>query len=169
MLPSYIKSASESVHQLYGTSEAQSYLDYLEELAHPTIYFVQYIMSRAASDIGDMSGVDWRTSTSITTNIGASITDITSTTSWTSWPLEEAGHREELCRVPHQAWCYLHRTTINGHQGHLQQFEEPVLLPDLHRAIILRYFRACPTTSEWLKDPTVDRAHEYNLPWQHDR
>ena len=44
LLPSYIKSASESVHQLYSTSEAQSYLDYLEELAHPTIYFVQYIM-----------------------------------------------------------------------------------------------------------------------------
>ena len=57
LLPSYFKSASESVHQLYRTSEAQSYLDYLEELAHPTIYLVQYIMSRAASDIGDMGGV----------------------------------------------------------------------------------------------------------------
>ena len=56
LLPSYIKSASESVHQLYGTSEARSYLDYLEELAHPTAYFLQYIMSRAPSDIGDISG-----------------------------------------------------------------------------------------------------------------
>ena len=35
LLPSYIKSASKSVHQLYGTAEAQSYLEYLEELAHP--------------------------------------------------------------------------------------------------------------------------------------
>ena len=57
LLPSYIKSASESVHQLYGTSEAWSYLQYLEESAHPTVYFLQYIMSRAPSDIGDVSGV----------------------------------------------------------------------------------------------------------------
>ena len=57
-LPSYIKSASESVHQLYRTSpEAQSYLKYLEELAHPTIHLRQYIMSRAASDIGDIGAV----------------------------------------------------------------------------------------------------------------
>ena len=48
LLPSYIKSASESVHQLYGTSEAWSYLKYFEELAHPTVYFLEYIMSRAA-------------------------------------------------------------------------------------------------------------------------
>ena len=47
LLPSYIKSASESVHQLYRASpEAQNYLDYFEELAHPTIHFIQYIMSR---------------------------------------------------------------------------------------------------------------------------
>ena len=57
LLPSYIKSASESVHQLYGTSEAWSYLEYLEKLAHPTVYLLEYIMSRAASDIGDVSGV----------------------------------------------------------------------------------------------------------------
>ena len=47
-----LKSASESVHQLYGTSEAWSYLEYIEELAHPTVYLLQYIVSR-----GDVSGV----------------------------------------------------------------------------------------------------------------
>ena len=56
-LPSYLKSASESVHQLYGASEAWSYLEHIEELAHPTAYFLEYIMSRAPSDIGDVSGV----------------------------------------------------------------------------------------------------------------
>ena len=57
LLPSYLKSASESVHQLYGASEALSYLEYIEELAHAAVYFLEYIMSRAASDIGDISGV----------------------------------------------------------------------------------------------------------------
>ena len=56
-LPSYIISASESVHQLRGSSEAWSYLEYIEELAHPTVYFLEYVVSRAASDIGDVSGV----------------------------------------------------------------------------------------------------------------
>ena len=57
LLPSYLKSASESVHQLYGASEALSYLEYIEELAHPAIYLLEYIMSRAPSDIGDVNGV----------------------------------------------------------------------------------------------------------------
>ena len=57
LLPSYLKSASESVHQLYGASEALSYLEYIEELAHPAAYLLEYIMSRAASDSGDVSGV----------------------------------------------------------------------------------------------------------------
>ena len=57
MLPSYIKSASEGVHQLHRTSpEAYSYLDYLEHFAQPTVHLLQYITSRAASDIGDIGG-----------------------------------------------------------------------------------------------------------------
>ena len=56
LLPSYIKSASESVHQLHRTSpEAYSYLDYLDHLAHLTVQFCQYIMSKAASDINDIA------------------------------------------------------------------------------------------------------------------
>ena len=57
LLPSYLKSASESVHQLYGASEALGYLEHIEELAHPTAYLLEHIMSRAASDIGDVNGV----------------------------------------------------------------------------------------------------------------
>ena len=57
LLPSYLKSASESVHQLYGASEALSYLEYIEDLAQPAAYLLEYIMSRAASDSGDISGV----------------------------------------------------------------------------------------------------------------
>ena len=61
LLPSYIKSASESVHQLYRTSpEAYRYLDYLEQLAHPTVQFCKYIVSmtaKAASGIGDIGGL----------------------------------------------------------------------------------------------------------------
>ena len=45
LLPSYLKSASESVHQLYGASEALSYLEDIEELAHPAVYLLEYIMS----------------------------------------------------------------------------------------------------------------------------
>ena len=57
LLPSYLKSASESVHQLHSASEALNYLEYIEELAHPAAYFLEYIMSRPASDVGDVSGV----------------------------------------------------------------------------------------------------------------
>ena len=57
LLPSYLKSASESVQQLYGASEDLSYIEYIEELAHPAAYLLEYIMSRAALDIGDVSGV----------------------------------------------------------------------------------------------------------------
>ena len=57
LLPSYLKSASESVHQLHSASEALSYLECIEELAHPAAYLLEYIMSRAPSDIGDISGV----------------------------------------------------------------------------------------------------------------
>ena len=50
LLPSYLKSGSE----------AYSYLEYIEQLAHPTFKLCQYITSittRAASDIGDIGGV----------------------------------------------------------------------------------------------------------------
>ena len=49
-----------------------------------------------------------------TTDIGTSITGITATTSWTLGRPQEAWHYEQLFGVPHQAWCHLHRTTING-------------------------------------------------------
>ena len=86
LLPSYLKSASESVHQLYGASEALSYLEYFEELAHPATYLLEYIMSRAASDIGDISGVmGGRPQPPYHSYISACIAiTSTSVTSWTS-------------------------------------------------------------------------------------
>ena len=83
-MPSYIKSASKSVHQLHRTSpKAYSYLDYLDHLAHPTGQFCQYIMSmttKAASDIGDIGAVVGG-QPYITTSIITAIATIT-TSAW---------------------------------------------------------------------------------------
>ena len=126
VLPSYIKSASESVHQLYGTAEAQSYLDYFEELAHPTIYFVQYIMSRAASDMGDMSGV-----------VGGRPQPPLPPTSVHPSPTSPPQRLGPL--------DLLKKYDIVRSFSEYSWFEEPELPPDWNlEDIILRYFRACP-------------------------
>ena len=125
LLPSYLKSASESVHQLYGASEALSYLEYIEELAHPATYLLEYIMSRAASDIGDVSGVmgGRPQPPSPPTSVHASPSPAPPSPLGPLDLLNKPDIIKSVTGVPHQEGCFLHRTSIHGHQGHLQQLQ----------------------------------------------
>ena len=147
VLPSYIKSASKSVHRLYGTAEAHSYLEYLEDLAHPTVYFSQYIMSRAASDIGDVSGV-----------LGGGrpqpLSPPTSVYASPSPPQSSLGpldliKKHDVVRGFSEFHIRRDATYIAPPSMDIKdiynKFDEPILQPDWNlEDIILRCFRACP-------------------------
>ena len=144
LLPSYIKSASKSVHQLYCTSpEAQSYLDDLEELARPTIRFTQYTMSRAASDIGDIGGVVGGVRPSPPTSVHPS----PASPPQPLGPLDLLRKHEIVkkfseFRIQRDA-NYVALASMNIKHIY-NRFEEPIIKPDLNiEEIIHKYFRAC--------------------------
>ena len=142
LLPSYAKSASESVHQLYRTSqEAQSYLDCLEELSHPTIHFTQYIMSRAASDIGDIGGI-----------VGGGHQPPSPPTP--ASPPQPLGpldlyRKHEIIKMFSEFHIkrdasYIAPASMDFKDIY-NRFEELIIKPDLNiEEVIHRYFRACP-------------------------
>ena len=164
ILPSYLKSASESVHQLYCTSEAWSYLEYIEELARPAVRFLEYTMSRAASDISDVSGAlgGRPQPPSPPTSVHPSPASPPAPLGpLESWPHQKARHHQGHLRVPHQEGCHLHRTSIPRHQGHLQQVRGAYIRynrpqPSGHHPQI---FQGMSATSEWHQD----RARRYRL------
>ena len=149
VLPSYIKSASQSAHQLYSTSpEAYSNLGYLEHFTHATGHFCQHVTSmttRTASDIRDIGGV-----------VGAPPPSPPSTQPSPASPQQPLGPLDDL-RKPNIinmfSEFHIKRDATDlappsmDIKGIYNKFEEPSIKPDLNiKQVIAQYFRACSTS-----------------------
>ena len=160
------------MHQLYGTAEAHSYLKYLKDLAHPTVYFLQYITSRAASDIGDISGVlggGRPQPPSPPTSVHASPSPPQS-------PLEPLDLIKKHDVVRGFSEFHIRRDAAYIAPPSMDikdiysKFDEPVLQPDWNlEDIILRCFWACPLRQNDFKiGYIVLTEKEYNRLYDND-